>query len=641
MPSSSVITVAAPSTLDRHRHDLAVEPAPRRWPAPPAAATRARTRRGPRARAPTSRRSARPRCPAARGRDSAPTRRGPNGSAAEHRRAHRHPAHALDAGRDHDVVRARDHALGGEVQRPVATTRTAGRRWCPAPMSGNPAASSALRPMLNACSPTCETQPMITSSTTRGVEVVALHERVEHVRGEVDGVPSREPAVAPPERGADGVDDHGGRHGHLPGAARDRNVGRADSLAPVRNLDRSLGDGGMPLLGQLGRVLRALRRGLGRGDVVADRARGQPVRRRARRRVRRDPRRGDELRRQQRTRVRGPGRHARRVVPDPARATTVGDRLAVRGEVVQLTRQVAYVESTVRDADDGVVSRRWARSSCGARRSDHHRRRARSARTGPSRGASTTAGSSSCSPASGIYLVYDWLRDKTTGTSAAAYRHALQIVDAEQFLGLYHEHSIQQAFLHVDWFMSFWNIYYGTIHFVMPVVALVWLYRKAPVRYVRWRNTMVLMLAISIVVFWLYPLMPPRLMPARYGFVDAAARYFNFGPQVHVHFDARRPAVRRGRPRLRQPLRGHAEPPRRAGRRGRSLAVVAARPPHRGRRCSGRSTRSASSSASSSPPTTGSSTRSAAGWCSALGYLGALGVERLLARRRHRSSITG
>ena len=28
--------------------------------------------------------------------------------------------------------------------------------------------------------------------------------------------------------------------------------------------------------------------------------------------------------------------------------------------------------------------------------------------------------------------------------------------------------------------MSFWNIYYGTIHFVMPVVALVWLYRKAP-----------------------------------------------------------------------------------------------------------------------------------------------------------------
>ena len=135
-----------------------------------------------------------------------------------------------------------------------------------------------------------------------------------------------------------------------------------------------------------------------------------------------------------------------------------------------------------------------------------------------------------------IYLLYDWLRDQTTGTSATAFRNAKQIVDAERFLGLYHEHGLQHAFLSADWFMAFWNIYYGTIHFVMPVVALVWLYRKAPARYVRWRNTIVIMLGVSIITFWLYPLMPPRLMPAHYGFVDTAARFFNFGPQVHVHF---------------------------------------------------------------------------------------------------------
>jgi hypothetical protein len=137
-----------------------------------------------------------------------------------------------------------------------------------------------------------------------------------------------------------------------------------------------------------------------------------------------------------------------------------------------------------------------------------------------------------------LYFLYDRLREKTTGSTAAAYRHAIQIVDAEKFLGLYHEYSIQQAFLRADWFMAFWNIYYGTIHFVMPVVALVWLYRKAPVRYVRWRNTILFMLVISIVVFWCYPLMPPRLMPARFGFVDTAARFFNFGPQVRVRIGA-------------------------------------------------------------------------------------------------------
>ncbi len=42
------------------------------------------------------------------------------------------------------------------------------------------------------------------------------------------------------------------------------------------------------------------------------------------------------------------------------RAPKIGDSLSVRGEVVQLTRQVAYVESTVTDADGAVVSRAMA-----------------------------------------------------------------------------------------------------------------------------------------------------------------------------------------------------------------------------------------------------------------------------------------
>ncbi len=136
-----------------------------------------------------------------------------------------------------------------------------------------------------------------------------------------------------------------------------------------------------------------------------------------------------------------------------------------------------------------------------------------------------------------IFLVYDWLRDQAAGTSVAAYRHATQIVDIEKFLGIYREHAIHHWFLSADWFIAFWNIYYGTIHFVLPVVALVWMYRRTPVRYVRWRNTMVFMLGISLIGFWVYPLMPPRLMPARFDFVDTAARFFNFGPQVHVELD--------------------------------------------------------------------------------------------------------
>ena len=137
-----------------------------------------------------------------------------------------------------------------------------------------------------------------------------------------------------------------------------------------------------------------------------------------------------------------------------------------------------------------------------------------------------------------LFFAYDWVRDRIAGSAATAFSNAKDVVAAEKWLGLYHEHSIQHAFLNADWFMAFWNIYYGTIHFVVPIVALVLLYRKLPARYELWRNTFAFMLVIALLGFWLYPLMPPRLMPARYDFVDTAARFFNFGPQVKVRIDA-------------------------------------------------------------------------------------------------------
>ena len=77
----------------------------------------------------------------------------------------------------------------------------------------------------------------------RRVDPGALDERVKRVRGQIDGVGVLELAVAPPERGADGVDDDCGGHGAS--ASDDRSVkstpeGAATSR-PVRDMDRVLG----------------------------------------------------------------------------------------------------------------------------------------------------------------------------------------------------------------------------------------------------------------------------------------------------------------------------------------------------------------------------------------------------------------
>jgi len=50
----------------------------------------------------------------------------------------------------------------------------------------------------------------------RGVEIVALGERLEGLGGEVDRVPARELSVALASGGADGVDDDCGGHGMAP-----------------------------------------------------------------------------------------------------------------------------------------------------------------------------------------------------------------------------------------------------------------------------------------------------------------------------------------------------------------------------------------------------------------------------------------
>jgi hypothetical protein len=93
-----------------------------------------------------------------------------------------------------------------------------------------------------------------------------------------------------------------------------------------------------------------------------------------------------------------------------------------------------------------------------------------------------------------------------------AFTNAMRVVDAERFLHIFHEATIQSWFLGSDLFIRFWNIYYGTFHFIVTLVAFFWLYLKAPARFTQWRNVLGFTTALAIVGFSLFPLMPPRLL---------------------------------------------------------------------------------------------------------------------------------
>ena len=113
----------------------------------------------------------------------------------------------------------------------------------------------------------------------------------------------------------------------------------------------------------------------------------------------------------------------------------------------------------------------------------------------------------------GFYYVYQTIRSLAdhTGITSRAYSNARHLVRAEHWLHIYWEQAIQQAFIGSYWFIRVMNIYYGTLHFVITVGLLVWLYMRRHHAYRGMRNLLGLTTALALIGYWAFPLAPPRL----------------------------------------------------------------------------------------------------------------------------------
>jgi hypothetical protein len=122
------------------------------------------------------------------------------------------------------------------------------------------------------------------------------------------------------------------------------------------------------------------------------------------------------------------------------------------------------------------------------------------------------------------------------GAQAAA--HALAVVRVESAVGLFHEAALQGLFLHLPALVTGCNLYYGGTHFVVPIGALVWLAVRHPERYARARTALAATTAAAFGVFWVFPVAPPRLLPARYGIVDTLVTFHQSGHLEHSLVDS-------------------------------------------------------------------------------------------------------
>jgi membrane-associated phospholipid phosphatase len=145
-------------------------------------------------------------------------------------------------------------------------------------------------------------------------------------------------------------------------------------------------------------------------------------------------------------------------------------------------------------------------------------------------------------------LAYSLVRGLTDDRVDVAFANAEQIIAIERTLGIFVEPTLQQRVLAHDLaphianaiYLAYWPILFGT---------LVWLLIWRADAYALFRNALLASGALTLVVFALYPLAPPRFLP-EYGFVDTIAAnspgYRDFNASAFVNEYAAMPSLHFG-----------------------------------------------------------------------------------------------
>ncbi len=126
------------------------------------------------------------------------------------------------------------------------------------------------------------------------------------------------------------------------------------------------------------------------------------------------------------------------------------------------------------------------------------------------------------------FLIYFVIRGAVVDRAGEAMVRAIHLIEFEQRLHLYHELEMQSWILDHYWLIKLMNWVYFWGHMPLVIIVAVWLYvwhRKA---YFITRNAFLASGAIGVVIYWLFPVAPPRLIPFA-GFIDTMAAFDRVG----------------------------------------------------------------------------------------------------------------
>ena len=126
------------------------------------------------------------------------------------------------------------------------------------------------------------------------------------------------------------------------------------------------------------------------------------------------------------------------------------------------------------------------------------------------------------------------MRGGVVQRDAEALRNAANIIDLERSLGFFWEPELNAAVLNNGALIQFFNAVYFWLDFPLIVAVGLWLYFFHRHQYTVARDAVLASGAIALVVYYLYPVAPPRLLPPEYGFafVDTLEEYTRLSYQA-------------------------------------------------------------------------------------------------------------
>jgi hypothetical protein len=127
-----------------------------------------------------------------------------------------------------------------------------------------------------------------------------------------------------------------------------------------------------------------------------------------------------------------------------------------------------------------------------------------------------------------LAIVYDTITNLAPAREALALQHGRSILSFERSLGLDPELALDRWLASHHTLGTVASYYYDNAHFVVTLGLLAWLWWARADVYRPLRNTLVAINLLGLLVFWLCPVAPPRML-AGAGFSDVVAASHTFG----------------------------------------------------------------------------------------------------------------